>query len=91
MLTRTLANELAPHNIRIVNIGPGAIQTPINQATLTDPRRLNALLAEIPLHRIGKPEDIASAVAWLASDEASYVTGTSLYVDGGLMIFAGSL
>jgi glucose 1-dehydrogenase len=91
MLTRTLANELAKHNVRIANIGPGAIETPINQATLNDPTRKAALLGEIPLSRIGTPDDIANAVVWLASDQASYVTGTTLFVDGGLMISAGSL
>lgn len=91
MLTRTLANELAPHRIRIVNIGPGAIATPINTATLADPQKSAALLAEIPLARIGSPEDVANAVVWLASDQASYVTGTTLFVDGGLMIYAGAL
>jgi glucose 1-dehydrogenase len=91
MLTRTLAAELARYGIRIVNVGPGAIATPINAATLNDPQRKAALLAEIPLNRIGTPEDIASAVAWLASDQASYITGTTLFVDGGLMVFAGSL
>jgi glucose 1-dehydrogenase len=91
MLTRTLANELAPHRIRIVNVGPGAIATPINKATLEDPRKVQTLLAEIPLKRIGQPEDVAAAVAWLASDDASYITGTTLFVDGGLMINAGSL
>jgi glucose 1-dehydrogenase len=91
MLTRTLANELAKHNVRIANIGPGAIETPINQATLNDPTRKAALLGEIPLSRIGTSDDIANAVVWLASDQASYVTGTTLFVDGGLMIYAGSL
>ena len=91
MLTRTLANELAKHNVRIVNIGPGAIATPINAATLNDPARKAALLGEIPLARIGTPGDIANAVVWLATDQASYVTGTTLFVDGGLMIYAGSL
>lgn len=91
MLTRTLANELATHGIRIVNIGPGAVATPINAVTLNDPEKVRALLAEIPLKRIGQPDDVANAVAWLASDQASYVTGTTLFVDGGLMIFAGSL
>lgn len=91
MLTRTLANELAEHKIRILNIGPGAIATPINKQTLADPQKREQLLAEIPLERIGQPEDVASAVAWLASDDASYITGTTLFVDGGLMIKAGGL
>lgn len=91
MLARTLATELAPHGIRIVNVGPGAIATPINAATLADPAKTKALLAEIPLGRIGKPADISSAVAWLVSDEASYITGTTLFIDGGLMVYAGSL
>ena len=91
MLTRTLATELAQHRIRIANIGPGAVATPINAATLNDPEKKAALLAEIPLGRISEPEDVANAVAWLASDEASYITGTTMFVDGGLMVYAGSL
>jgi glucose 1-dehydrogenase len=91
MLTRTLAPELAPHRIRIVNVGPGAVTTTINAQTLQDPAKRQALLAEIPLGRIGQSEEIANAVAWLASDQASYVTGTTLFVDGGLMVSAGSL
>ena len=91
MLTRTLAAEVARHNVRIVNIGPGAINTPINAATLDDPRKKAALLSEIPLNRIGAPDDIANAVVWLTSDQASYITGTTLFVDGGLMVYAGGL
>jgi NAD(P)-dependent dehydrogenase (short-subunit alcohol dehydrogenase family) len=91
MLTRTLATELAKQRIRIVNVGPGAIATPINAATLVDPQQRATLMGEIPLARIGQPDDIANAVAWLASDEASYITGTTLFVDGGLMVYAGSL
>ena len=91
MLTRTLATEVARHNVRIVNVGPGAVATPINAATLNDPQKKTALVNEIPLSRIGQPEDIANAVAWLASDQASYVTGTTLFVDGGLMVYAGGL
>ncbi len=91
MLTRTLASELAAHRVRIVNIGPGAIATPINAATLDDPQRKAALINEIPLGRIGTPEDVANAVVWLSTDQASYITGTTLFVDGGLMIYAGSL
>jgi glucose 1-dehydrogenase len=91
MMTRTLATELAKHGIRIVNIGPGAIATPINTATLNDPTKKAMLLAGIPLGRIGVPGDVASAVAWVASDEASYITGTTIFVDGGMMVYAGSL
>lgn len=91
MLSRTLATELATRKIRILNIGPGAVATPINAATLADPVKKQALLAEIPLGRVAEPEDVANAVAWLASDQASYITGTTLFVDGGLMVFAGSL
>jgi glucose 1-dehydrogenase len=91
MLARTLAPELARHGIRIVNVGPGAIATPINQATLADPEKKQALLAEIPLGRIGQPQDVAAAVAWLASDQASYITGTTIFIDGGLLVNAGSL
>lgn len=91
MMTRTLAPELAKQHIRIVNVGPGAIATPINAATLANPTLRAALLNEIPLGRIGTPDDIAKAVVWLASDEASYITGTTLYVDGGLMVNAGGL
>lgn len=91
MLTRTLATELAKYQIRIVNVGPGAVATPINEATLDDPQKRSALLSEIPLKRIGQPEDVANAVAWLASDEASYVTGTTVFIDGGLMVYSGSL
>jgi glucose 1-dehydrogenase len=91
MLTRTLATELAPRGIRIVSVGPGAVATPINAATLNDPQKRQALLGEIPLGRVAQPEDIAAAVAWLVSDQASYITGTTLFVDGGLMVNAGSL
>lgn len=91
MLTRTLATELASHGIRIVNVGPGAVATPINAVTLNDPVKKQALLGEIPLGRVALPEDIANAVAWLASDQASYITGTTIFIDGGLMVYAGSL
>lgn len=91
MMTRTIATELAKHNIRIVNVGPGAINTPINATTMANPETKAALLAEIPLGRIGIPGDVASAVAWLASDQASYITGTTIFVDGGMMVYAGGL
>lgn len=85
MLTRNLAVELGPLGITINNIAPGAIATPINKSLLEDAPKLNALLANIPLSRLGTPEDIAPLVAFLASDEGSYITGATFVVDGGLM------
>ena len=84
MLTRDLATELAPFNIRINNVAPGAIATPINEKLLHTPDLLNKVLKNIPEDRIGKPEDVAAVVAFLASDEAGYVTGSTYFVDGGL-------
>lgn len=84
MLTRNLASELSVHNIRINNVAPGAIATPINKELLNNPQELNGLLKNIPLKRLGKPEDVSSLVSFLASDEASYITGSSYFVDGGL-------
>jgi glucose 1-dehydrogenase len=91
MLTRTLADELAPYQINVVAIGPGAIATPINQKTLSDPQKVQTLLSNIPLGRIGKAEDVAGLAAWLASDASDYVTGTTFFIDGGLMVHAGNL
>jgi glucose 1-dehydrogenase len=84
MLTRNLSIELAPLGVTINNIAPGAIETPINKNLLNDPVRLKSLLENIPLQRLGKPEDVASIATFLASDESSYVTGTTFVVDGGL-------
>jgi glucose 1-dehydrogenase len=91
MLCRNLALELGPHNINIVNVGPGAIATPINTRTLQDPTKVASLDREIPLARIGTPEEVAVLVAYLASDAASYITGTTIFIDGGLMHQTGSL
>ncbi len=85
MLCRNLAIELAPLGITINNIAPGAIETPINKTLLNNPDLLKALLANIPLGRLGKPQDVASLAAFLASDEASYITGSTFFVDGGLL------
>jgi glucose 1-dehydrogenase len=91
MLCRDLALELAPYGINVVNVAPGAIVTPINTATLTDPAKTAALEREIPLHRIGTPEEVAQLVAYLASDAASYITATTMFIDGGLMHNTGGL
>jgi glucose 1-dehydrogenase len=85
MLTRNLAIELAPLGIKINNVAPGAIETPINTKLLNDPAKLGALLQNIPLGRLGKPNDVASLVAFLASADADYITGSTFFVDGGLL------
>jgi glucose 1-dehydrogenase len=86
---QTIAKELAPKRIRVVNVAPGAIATPINQEVLDDDVKRRAVEAEIPWGRFGKPEEIAGAVAWLASPEAEYVTGTTVFVDGGMTAYPG--
>ena len=85
MLTRTAGVELAAHNILVVGVAPGAVATPINLSTMTDPALLHKLDAAIPLGRMAKPEEIASVVAFLASDAASYITATTIVTDGGMM------
>ena len=85
MLTRTAGVELAPHNILVVGVGPGAVATPINRATMDNPALLKKLNTAIPLGRMAKPEEIASVVAFLASDAASYITATTIFADGGIM------
>jgi glucose 1-dehydrogenase len=85
MLTRTAGVELAAHGILVVGVGPGAVATPINLSTLTDAALLHKLNAAIPLGRMARPEEIASLVAFLASDGASYMTATTIFADGGIM------
>ena len=85
MLTRTAGVELAPHNILVVGVGPGAVATPINLSTMQDPVLMKKLDDAIPLGRMAKPEEIASVVAFLAGDGASYMTATTVFTDGGIM------
>jgi glucose 1-dehydrogenase len=91
MLMRTICLELAPYNITVNNIGPGAIDTPIDADVKADPEKMAALLAEIPLRRMGQPEEIAELAIYLASDAAAYVTGSTFFIDGGLMRNTGGL
>jgi glucose 1-dehydrogenase len=85
MLTRTAGVELAPHDILVVGVGPGAVATPINLGTMDDPAKLAKLDAAIPLGRMARPEEVANVVAFLADDDASYLTATTIFADGGLM------
>lgn len=85
MLTRTAGVELAPHNILVVGVGPGAVATPINRSTMNDPALLQKLNAAIPLGRVARPEEIARVVAFLAGEGASYLTATTIFADGGIM------
>ncbi len=85
MLTRTAGVELAPHDILVVGVGPGAVDTPINAATVADPVQLAKLNSAIPIGRLAEPEEIASVVAFLAGDGASYITATTIFTDGGIM------
>src|SRR5579883_2894452 len=91
MLTRTICLELAPHNITVNNIGPGAVHTPIDADVEADPEKMGALLKEIPLRRMAQPEEVAELAAYLASDAAAYVTGATYFIDGGLMRYTGSV
>ena len=87
LFMQSLAQELAPHRIRVNSIAPGAIRTPINRAAWETPEALAALLTLIPYGRIGLPEDIGKAAVWLASDEADYVHGQSIFIDGGMTLY----
>jgi glucose 1-dehydrogenase len=91
MLTRTIAVELAPHKITVNNIGPGAIFTPIDEDIEKNPALEKQLMAEIPVGRWGKPEEVANLAVFLASDGAAYITGSTYFIDGGMLRQAGSL
>ncbi|OIR05714.1 glucose 1-dehydrogenase [mine drainage metagenome] len=89
MLMKSMAQELAPQKIRVNSIGPGAIQTPINTSAWDTPEALNKLLTLIPYNRIGQPEDIGNLAVWLASDDSDYITGTTVFMDGGMTLYPG--
>jgi glucose 1-dehydrogenase len=89
LMMKSIAQEYAGKKIRINSICPGAIQTPINKQAWDTPEALQSLLTLIPYDRIGQPEDIGNAAVWLASDDSDYVTGISLFVDGGMTLYPG--
>jgi glucose 1-dehydrogenase len=89
LLMKSIAQELAPHFIRVNSIAPGAIRTPINTAAWNTPAAYADLMTLVPYKRIGEPDDIAQAAVWLASDAADYVTGATLFVDGGMTLYPG--
>lgn len=89
MLMKSIAQEVAAYRIRVNSICPGAIRTPINRSAWDTPEAYKELMTLIPYNRIGEPEDIGRAAVWLASDEADYITGISLFVDGGMTLYPG--
>jgi glucose 1-dehydrogenase len=89
MMMQSMAQELAPHFVRVNSIGPGAIRTPINTQAWSTPQAYADLMTLVPYKRIGEPDDIAQAAVWLASDAADYVTGATLFVDGGMTLYPG--
>lgn len=89
LMMMSIAQEVAPHRIRVNSIAPGAIKTHINESAWDNPAALNSLLKLIPYNRVGDPNDIGKCAAWLASDHADYITGTTIFVDGGMTLFPG--
>jgi glucose 1-dehydrogenase len=89
MMMKSIAQEVAPYRIRVNSISPGAVRTPINTDAWSTPEAYNALMRLVPYKRIGEPSDIGRAAVWLASDQSDYVTGATLYVDGGMTLYPG--
>jgi glucose 1-dehydrogenase len=87
LFAQSIAKELAPHGIRVISVAPGAVATPINQKVLDDPEERRKVEAEIPLGRWGEVSDVARTVAWVASDQAQYVVGATIFVDGGMTLY----
>ena len=91
MLMRTIAVVLAPYNITVNNLAPGAVETPMDAPLKEHPEQMEKLLSEIPLGRMGKPEEVAALAVYLASDASAYDTGSTFFIDGGMIRQAGSL
>jgi len=89
LMMKSIAQEVAPFRIRVNSIAPGAVRTPINRQAWDTPEAYEKLMELVPYKRIGEPEDIARAAVWLASDNADYVNGISLFVDGGMTLYPG--
>ncbi len=89
LMMKSIAQELAPHRVRVNSIAPGAIKTPINREAWEDKEAEQKLLKLIPYGRVGVPEDVAKAAVWLASDDSDYVHGTTLFIDGGMTLYPG--
>jgi glucose 1-dehydrogenase len=89
LMMQSIAQEVAPYRIRVNSVSPGAIRTPINRPAWESPEAYAELMKLIPYNRIGEPEDVARVAVWLASDEADYITGATLYVDGGMTLYPG--
>ena len=89
MMMKSIAQEFAPHRVRINSIAPGAVRTPINTAAWNTPEAYRSLMELVPYKRIGEPEDIARTAVWLASDESDYLVGATIFVDGGMTLYPG--
>jgi glucose 1-dehydrogenase len=89
MMMKSIAQEVAPWRIRVNSISPGAVRTPINEAAWSTREAYNGLMTLVPYKRIGEPADIGRAAVWLASDDSDYVTGATIYVDGGMTLYPG--
>ena len=87
LFAQSIARELAPDRIRVVNVAPGAITTPINEQLLEDPEQRAEVVEQVPWGRLGRAAEVAAAIAWLAGDDAEYVTGSTLFVDGGMTLY----